>query len=172
MSKHVEKVTVERITYESALPPSEVLARLDKLVHRDASEGKALPALITAKTKEELVQRMEDMAGGDLMLFGTLRPSEWFKTYFERDLPVVSSYNIGNPLSALPILTHTLLISLYMPTKILILGKDTHESKGTKVVYDLPSSLIEAGDRAELREALLALDVKLEDLVKKITGAL
>ncbi|KAI0062731.1 hypothetical protein BV25DRAFT_1915863 [Artomyces pyxidatus] len=173
MSKQVEEYTVQRVTYHSALPPSEVLAQLDKLVHRDASDGQALPALLTSKTKGEIVQRLNDISGGDFMVFGTLRHSDWIKTYFEMDaMPTLVSYKVGSPLVATTMLAHTLLTSLYLPTKILIVGKDVDESKGTKVIYDLPSSMIAAGDRGDLRDAALVLDAKLEDLTKRITGAL
>ncbi|KAI0057559.1 hypothetical protein BV25DRAFT_1830967 [Artomyces pyxidatus] len=171
MSKRVQEYTVQRITYDSELPITDVLARLDGFVHRDKSEGVALSAVLQAKTKDELVRSINAITDG-FMLFGTLQHSRWLKVYFETEaIPGVFVYTIGNPLIAQTMLKHSLLAGLYVPPKLIIIGKDVDERKGTKVVYDVPSSMIAAGDSGELRKAALALDAKLEDLVRRITGA-
>jgi uncharacterized protein (DUF302 family) len=86
------------------------------------------------------------------------------------DIPELRVYTLGNPLIAQKMMRHELLAGLYVPLRLMVMGKSADSSRGTVVVYDLPSSMIAVGDRGPLRIAAEALDRMLEDLVRKITG--
>lgn len=71
-------------------------------------------------------------------------------------------------------LQHDFVAGLYVPLRLLVLGNV--DGDGSKVIYDLPSSLITGvqagGDKTvELKKAAEALDAKLEQLVLQITAA-
>ena len=62
---------------------------------------------------------------------------------------------------------------LGVPLRLLVLEKEPGAGQGTRVVYDLPSSLISPGLHGdadqELRQAAEDLDSKLEKLIQEVT---
>ncbi len=74
---------------------------------------------------------------------------------------------LGNPLIAKNIIVHNMQAGLYVPPKILVQETDS----GTRVVYDLPSSLMGGGNlEGDMETAALGLDGKLERMVQKVLG--
>ncbi|TFK52915.1 hypothetical protein OE88DRAFT_1656601 [Heliocybe sulcata] len=109
---------------------------------------------------------MKDVCG---RFFGQIRHDGWLNAYFgEAAYPHVSVYTLGNPLIAQTMIQHDVIAGYYVPPKVFVVG--TADGRGTRVVYDLPSSLIAAGREGELRRAAEGLDKKLEKLVEKITA--
>ena len=85
----------------------------------------------------------------------------------ERKFRETIVYTIGNPLLAAGILKHDMSAGLDVPPKFLV--QET-ENGGTRIIYDLPSSVMAAGAprNAEMKVALEDLDKKLEALVNKV----
>lgn len=86
----------------------------------------------------------------------------------------MTSYIIGNPIIAQTMMVHDYLASLHVPIRILIM-EDTPASKGCRVTWDLPSSLVAIGtlrpsEEAKLKSAALALDEKAETFIRYFTG--
>jgi uncharacterized protein (DUF302 family) len=83
-------------------------------------------------------------------------------------VPVTHLYTFGNPLIAQGILGYDIRAALNIPPRLLVTEKEDHS--GTKVLYHLPSSVMVVGDNNQMREAVEALDAKVEKLVEKITS--
>ncbi|KZT21858.1 hypothetical protein NEOLEDRAFT_1072748 [Neolentinus lepideus HHB14362 ss-1] len=173
MSKTTFSYQVQRVTYETDVPVSEVLARLDKALNRANSAG-LLQKFINTTSKEELestIHGQTDNGVRDFMFIGQIRHEGWLNAYFDTDTyPPISVYTLGNPLIAQTMIRHDTIAAYYVPPKIFVIGKP--DDKGAKVIYDLPSSLIAAGKEGELKVAADRLDAKLENLVRKITAKL
>lgn len=107
--------------------------------------------------------------------FHYLPHHQWFRLYLDNpDIADAHLYTIGNPLIAQTMLKHDLIAGLYVPLRLLVLGNPGES--GSKVIYDLPSSLIIAehagGENAEeLKKAAEVLDAKLDRLVTDATTA-
>ena len=86
------------------------------------------------------------------------------------DVPEMHVYTIGNPILAQSMLKHRPLSGLYVPLRLMVMGRCADSNLGTIVVYDQPSSLIATGDQGELRDAAEVLDRKLEILVQEVTS--
>lgn len=172
MSKSTFDYQVQRVTYETDVPVSTVLSRLDDELNRAQSKD-LLRALTSNASKEELektVLALTDNGARDFMFFGELRHDAWLNPYLGSDgaFPVMSVYTLGNPLIAQTMIPHNAVAGYYVPPKVFVIGEP--DGKGAKVIYDLPSTLIAAGQGGELKKAAEVLDTKLEALVKKITA--
>jgi uncharacterized protein (DUF302 family) len=93
--------------------------------------------------------------------FFQIRHDGWMK-YYKNDVPPAIVYTIGNPVIAQTMLKRDLRGAYNIPPRVLVHGKP--DGSGTSIVYHLPSSVIVLDDDAELREAALALDDKLDKL--------
>ncbi|KZT26162.1 TT1751-like protein [Neolentinus lepideus HHB14362 ss-1] len=173
MSKTTFSYQAQRVTYETDVPVSEVLTRLDKELNRANSAG-VLQKLLNITRKEDLesaIHGQTDNGVRDFMFFGQIRHDGWLNAYFGKDTyQHISVYTLGNPLIAQTMIRHDTIAGFYVPPKIFVIGNP--DGKGAKVIYDLPSSLIAAGKEGELKTAAEGLDAKLENLVKKITAKL
>lgn len=87
------------------------------------------------------------------------------------DVPEMHVYTIGNPILAQSILKHRPISGLYVPLRLMVMGRYTDSNLGTILVYDLPSSMIATDDRGELRAAAEVLDRKLDELVREVSSA-
>ncbi|KAF8315724.1 hypothetical protein DL93DRAFT_2078988 [Clavulina sp. PMI_390] len=92
-----------------------------------------------------------------------------------RSLPRTITYSIGNPLIALTMLQYDYNAGLHVPFRLAV----NEEADGTSsVTYVLPSSQIAIGEwkdsdperERKLREAAIALDAKVEAMVRYVTG--
>lgn len=171
MSKHIEEFNVRRIRYTTDLPVAEVLKRLDAAVNRSRGEGRIVSIIRAARTPQELELRLKEASGENFGFFLETPHSSWMRMYLGRnDIPEMRVYTIGNPLIAQTMMRHEPLTGLYVPLRLMVMGKTADSSRGTVVVYDVPSSMIAPNDRGALRRAAEVLDRMLEELVQKVTG--
>ncbi|KAI0034363.1 hypothetical protein K488DRAFT_45618 [Vararia minispora EC-137] len=172
MSKSVEEISVRRVRYSTDLPVHEVLRRLDAAVNRKKGEGRITNIIRSSRTPRELELRLKEVTGENFGFFLETQHSNWLRMYLESsNIPELRVYTIGNPLIAQGIMRHEPLAGMYVPLRLMIMGKSADPNRGTIVVYDLPSSLIAGHDRGALRHAAEGLDRMLEELAQKITGA-
>ena len=99
----------------------------------------------------------------------------WLRPYNNHtvEVPDAYQYTIGNPLVAQTMLKFDYITGLYVPPRLFVIGNT--EGSGSRVIYDLPSSLITAGGAGgehaeELKKAAEALDAKLEGLATAVTS--
>jgi len=166
MLKEITEFTGKLVTFETTLPITEVIARLE----RELTPVEALNVQ-KAKSKDELVAKINQATGdGDFLLFSVMVHSQWLDTYHGIDTtPVTRLYTFGNPLIAQGILGQDLRAALNIPPRLLVTEKEDHS--GTKVLYHLPSSTMVIDDNAHMREVVATLDAKVEKLVVKVTSA-
>ncbi|KAF9452497.1 hypothetical protein P691DRAFT_794919 [Macrolepiota fuliginosa MF-IS2] len=160
------------VTFDTPLPYTEVIARLDEAVNKQGSAD-ILIKLRGAKSREEIEQVIDAITGvaNDFLYFMDLKHHPWLNTYTQTtNTPATVLYTIGNPLIAQGILRHDLRAALHIPPRLLILEKV--DRTGTNVIYQLPSSVMIFPDNEsqELREAVEGLDRKFEALARNITG--
>jgi uncharacterized protein (DUF302 family) len=104
--------------------------------------------------------RLEAMAGSSgFMLFSTSDHGRLLRLVGQQRKAV--QYVIGNPLFAVEMTRHAIGAALYAPLRVLIYEA---EDAKTRIVYDLPSSLIEQFWHERVDSMAAALDQKLEDL--------
>ncbi|OCH84149.1 hypothetical protein OBBRIDRAFT_432290 [Obba rivulosa] len=175
MSKQTFEFTAQRVVFDTSAPVDTVLARLDEELHRGEGGPAVFELLRGAKTREEIEQGIQRIThGSDFMFFGAIQHHGWLNVYngdAASPAPKIVIYTLGNPLVAQTMLRHDLVTALHVPVRVLVLEKE--DRSGTRVVYDLPSSVISpglAGDaNPELKKAAEALDEKLERLVASVT---
>ncbi|VDB89977.1 unnamed protein product [Peniophora sp. CBMAI 1063] len=172
MSKSIETFAAQRVSYTTDLPVYEVLKRLDAAVNRD-SEKNIVRSIRSARTPKELELRVREVAGDDFGFFFEFNHSNWLKMYLgSDDVPEMHVYTIGNPILAQSMLKHRPASGLYVPLRLMVMGRYADSNRGTVVVYDLPSSMIATDGEGELRDAAVVLDHKLEALVQEVTSAM
>lgn len=103
--------------------------------------------------------------------FLDIRHHVWLNVYHATITPQTAIYTIGNPLIAQSILKHDLDAGLHIPPRLLVQEKP--EGKGTRVMYQLPSSImvLPGSENTGLKELAEGLDRKFEALMRKITEA-
>lgn len=74
----------------------------------------------------------------------------------------------GNPAVAATMTQHDVIAALFAPVGLLLYEAD--DGKGSTVIYDVPSSLMQAQKSPELLAAARALDAKMLALVSEATG--
>lgn len=78
-------------------------------------------------------------------------------------------YTLGNPLIAQSFLRYDMSAGLYVPPKVLV---QEIEDGGTRILYDLPSSIVARGAAVgEVKAALQDLDGKLERMITRVLSA-
>jgi len=165
--KEITEFTGKLVTFETTLPIARVISQLEQELH------KLVPAealkFMNAKNKDEMVEIINQTTGNkDFLLFSDMVHSQWLNTYHgTNSTPVTHLYTFGNPLIAQGILRHDLRAALNIPPRLLV--TETEDHSGTRVLYLLPSSTMVIGDNAQMREAVAALDAKVEKLVVKVT---
>jgi hypothetical protein len=102
----------------------------------------------------------------DFMLFEEFDYSVWLPLYGVNRKVV--RLILGNPIIAITLIRHDADAALFAPVELLLRESDV--GGGSTIVYDLPSSLIVIGENPSLLQAALALDAKLEALVRLVTG--
>ncbi|ARO54081.1 hypothetical protein B2G69_07940 [Methylorubrum zatmanii] len=75
---------------------------------------------------------------------------------------------LGNPLIAQTMMRHSMAVGLNVPVRLAIYED---ADGGTRVAYDLPSSLMSTIDDGRVHDAALKLDAKLIALAEQISGA-
>jgi uncharacterized protein (DUF302 family) len=114
---------------------------------------------------ERLVREREGSSG--FMRFFTADHGVWAK--LEGMNFRARMYTIGNPLIAMTMLKHEVAVGLNVPVRIMI-----YEDVGggtTRLVYDLPSSLMSVLGNEQVMNAARKLDEKLIALAVGVTGS-
>lgn len=113
-----------------------------------------------AKDVEAALQRQEGRSG--LMLFTTYDHGALLNI---KGAPrKAMQYVVGNPLFAARMTEHDIRAALYAPLRVLVYADD---SGGTRVEYDLPSSLFGQFENHKVNEVAAELDRKMSALVEK-----
>ncbi|KAF9000220.1 hypothetical protein BDQ17DRAFT_1327798 [Cyathus striatus] len=168
MAKHVSSFSAQLVTFDTDLPFSEVISRLDREINKPET-GNFLTQLASATTREEIINAVNSIKGpSDFLFFGELKHHQWLSIYDGIKRPAAVNYMIGNPLIAETILRHDMRAALFIPPRLTVLEKD--EGKGTRLIYHLPSSLVEWLNDEKLLAAVRYLDDKLEQLMVRVTS--
>jgi hypothetical protein len=115
-------------------------------------------------TFEKVVQSQIGVMG--FMLFQEFDYSAWLPLFGVNRK--VTRWILGNPLIAITMIQHDVDAALFAPVELLLRESDVGE--GSTVLYDVPSSLMVIRENPLLLEAALALDAKLDALVRRLTG--
>lgn len=115
-------------------------------------------------TFESLVKAQ--LGESDFMLFEEFDYRVWLPLYGMNRKVV--RWILGNPLIAITLIRHDIDAALFTPVELLLRESDV--GGGSTIICDLPSSLIVIGENPSLLQAALALDAKLEALVRRVTG--
>lgn len=194
MEKQVVEFVAKRIVYETNLSVVDVVSRLNEELNKDQAGPEVFKSLGAAKTRSDVEQAVQKLTGGkDFMyvsvhfmpvhfvpprftvsprLFQILPHHNWLNAYFDTtQTPETYVYVLGNPLIAQGMLRHDITAGLQIPPRILVVeNKDRH---GTKIIYDMPSSMMAVAApgqvlNAEVKRAAEDLDNRLEALISKI----
>ncbi|KAI0078083.1 TT1751-like protein [Panus rudis PR-1116 ss-1] len=170
ITKDVLAYTAQRVTLSSKKPIQETLAAVDAELNKVGAGIEIMKILATAQNKEDIEKGMEKLTEGkrDFVFFAAGSHSKWLSAYFNgtRTFTETHVYTMGNPLVAQTMLKHDLTAGLHVPPKLLV--QEIEGGKGSRVIYDLPSSVICLNGNEELRKAALALDEKFENFVRKV----
>ncbi|KAF5388262.1 hypothetical protein D9615_000361 [Tricholomella constricta] len=168
MKKTVTPFTVQLVTFETNLPFEEVIARLDEELNKQGSL-QFLSKFRTATTREEIVDLITNITGNnDFLYFLEMNHHKWMNIYEEAHNPPAVVYTIGNPLTAETILRHDIRTGYNIPPRLMVIERA--DRSGTSVLYHLPSSLVVGTRNAELEQAILVLDDKLEKMITRVTA--
>jgi len=166
MSKIVTSHTLRIVTFNTTLPFSEVISRLDKQIAKGTASG-FTGGSSRATSKEELQSQVDSIVGpSGFLYFNEFNHGNWLQLYSSS--PRVIVYVLGNPTIAQTMLQYDLRGAYNIPPRLLILEKA--DGTGTDVLYHLPSSVMALDDDKMLKAAAEALDSKLEALVESITA--
>ncbi|KAI0047513.1 hypothetical protein FA95DRAFT_1220159 [Auriscalpium vulgare] len=175
MSKNTETIPVRRTTWTSDLPVAEVVARLDSVVHASTSEDKVWPILAEAKSKAEIDEQLDAIGGEgfNFLLFSKFSASTFLRTYQStpdaEPVPDAHVYAIGNPRFGELVMRDSLLASLYVPRRLIVMGRTADPGSGTHIVYDeLESIIVREGAGAGLVKKARLLDTKTEEVIQRV----
>ena len=117
---------------------------------------------------EEIRAKIKAMEGSSgFMRFGPGQALGNLLPFVGRPAGKVVQYVIGNPLIAVQMTQYQPGVALYVPLRVLI---SEAEGGGTRVEYDLPSSLMAQFEDARVSEVARGLDKKLEKLIATALG--
>lgn len=190
MSKIIIPFTAKLVKFDTAVPFTEVVSRLNIAVNKEGS-GNFMARLKLVDTQDEFTSVINNTIGDSGFLY-VLAPivSDQFQTYLSWMIryfmevkqhrlleymdgakkPSALLYTIGNPLIAQMILKYNIFAAHNIPLRLLILEKP--DEIGATVSYYLPSSILgqpEGGDDSVLHAGVQDLDNRLEKLVERIT---
>jgi uncharacterized protein (DUF302 family) len=160
-----ELFTAEHVEYATSRPFEQVTAAFEAATG-DISGGRFEQELAASKNVEDFERRIHAYeADSGFMRFLVLDHGAWSGLYGE---PTKSrQYIVGNPLIARTMMKHDLRVGLNVPVRVLI-----HEPPGggTRIDYDLPSSLMRRLDNVDVTAAAQKLDAKLAALAERAMG--
>ncbi|KAG6900929.1 hypothetical protein C0993_004366 [Termitomyces sp. T159_Od127] len=167
MKKTTTAFTAQMVTYETTLPFTEVIARLDAEVNKPDARGLLL-AMGSAQTKQDFVDVVTGATGGkDFAYFFEMNHHKWLNVYHEAPrTPPAVVYTIGNPLIAETFLRHDVRAGYCVPPRLMVV--QNADASLTTVFYHLPSSLV-VSDSDEVMDALRVVDGKLERMITRVT---
>lgn len=118
-----------------------------------------------ARSPEDLERGLKPFIGeSGFMLFFEVDHSKWLPLYGITQK--ATRLIFGNQLVAITMIRHDIEASFFVPVELLLF----ENGDGSAIIYDLPSSLMQAKANPELLTAAQALDAKIEALVSRATG--
>jgi uncharacterized protein (DUF302 family) len=159
-------IEVVRLRFDSDRSFETVRAALLGRMGRIASDDIAR-ALASAKTPADFERAMNGFTGpSGFMLFSEIDHSRYLPLYGVKRR--ATRLVFGNPAIAATMTQHDVIAALFAPVALLLYEAD--DGKGSTVIYDVPSSLMQAQKSPELLAAARALDAKMLALVSEATG--
>ena len=153
-------VEVVHVVIDSAKQPVDVRASLEHLIPPIDEE---IPLLLADGITDRLKQRLE--AAPELSIFLKRDHGMLLGLYGQpRD---AVQYEIGNPLTASTMTRYQLAAALYAPLRVVIYEKD---EGGTRIEYDLPSSLFGQFGDERVTAVARGLDVALGAALSAAAG--
>ncbi|KAF8879661.1 hypothetical protein CPB84DRAFT_1751602 [Gymnopilus junonius] len=168
MSKTIIPFTAKIVNFDTTLPFSEVISRLDVAINK-AGSSDILGKLRTVKDQEEFMSVVNRATvGQDFLYFWEVPHNILLEFADGNDKRGIVVYTFGNPIFAQAIVKCNPFAAYSIPPRLLIVEKP----EGTSVSYHLPSTVmsIRGKNDPNLQAELEALDQKVERLVVKITA--
>ena len=159
--------TVDHNEHVSSRPFEEVVNAFESAT--GTVEDTGFPALLAAtKSAEEFETGVHSREGtSGFMRFLTVDHGAWLARIGLNAR--ARMYTIGNPLIARTMLEHDIAAGLNVPVRLMIY--EDAVSRTTRLVYDLPSSLMSGLQNEKVAAAAIKLDAKLIALAIHATGA-
>jgi hypothetical protein len=153
-------VEVAHVIIDSEKPSAEVRASLESLIPQIDEE---IPLLLSDGMTDRLKQRLE--AAPEISIF--LKRDHGALLGFYGDARDAVQYEIGNPLTASTMTRYQLSAALYAPLRVVVYEKD---DGGSRIEYDLPSSLFGQFGDERVTEVAHGLDVALSRALSLAAG--
>jgi uncharacterized protein (DUF302 family) len=159
--------TVRHNEHVSSRRFEEVVSAFESVV--GTVEDTGFPALLaSSKSAEQFETSVRSREGtSGFMRFLTVDHGAWLARIGLK--AKARMYTIGNPLIARTMLEHNIAAGLNVPVRLMIY--EDAASRTTRLVYDLPSSLMSGLQNEKLAAAAKKLDAKLIALAIRATGA-
>lgn len=139
-----------------------LLSRMGRIASDDIAR-----ALASAKTPANFERAMDGFTGpSGFMLFSEINHSHYLPLYGVKRR--ATRLVFGNPAVAATMTQHDVVAALFAPVGLLLFEAD--DGAGSTVIYDLPSSLMQAQTNPALLAAAQALEAKMLALVGEATG--
>ena len=163
----IQPFEARRMRVESARSFEEVLLNLQKVVGKTTIPQGSPMAQGSVPTREQFEQAIQqEVRESDFTLFFSMDYGHWLPLFgIQRK---VMRWILGNPLIAITMIRHDITASLFAPVELLLVENESGE--GSRVIYDLPSSLMVIEPNPPLLAAARVLDHKLAMLVSRVTG--
>jgi uncharacterized protein (DUF302 family) len=159
-------IDVVRLRFDSDRSFDTVKAALLGRMGRIASDDIA-KALASAKTPGDFERAMNAYTGpSGFMLFSEIDHSRYLPLYGVKRR--ATRLVFGNPAVAATMTQHDVTAALFAPVGLLVY--EAEDGEGATVIYDLPSSLMQAQKNPALLAAARALETKMLALVSEATG--
>jgi uncharacterized protein (DUF302 family) len=162
----IKQIMVEHVTFVSDRPFDEVISLFEEQVGTLEEMGwPTIPA--AASDQADFERRVKEILGpSGFTRFLTIDHGAWV-TKQGRPTRFIM-YVLGNPMIAITMIEHDIEAGLDVPVRLAIY--EDQDGK-TRVVFNLPSSLMSGLDSAKVHTAALKLDAKLMALCEVISGA-
>jgi uncharacterized protein (DUF302 family) len=163
-----DQSTLIHLEYLSERPFDEVVAAFEGAVGVVDSDQFRQAVVASAGNADEFMRRIHAFEGASgFMRFLDIDHSAWMGML--GILGRAKLYILGNPLIAATMIRHDLGAALNVPVRAMIV--EDPAARRTRLVYDLPSSLMARLGNEEVNAAAVRLDEKLAALAEAATGA-
>jgi uncharacterized protein (DUF302 family) len=141
-----------------------LLGRMGRITSDDIAK-----ALASVTTPADFERAMDGFAGpSGFMLFSEIDHSHYLPLYGVKRR--ATRLVFGNPAVAATMTQHDVIAALFAPVGLLLYEAD--DGQGSTVIYDQPSSLMQAQNNPALLSAARALEAKMLALVSEATGVI
>ncbi len=163
-----DKSTLIHLEYLSERPFDEVVAAFEGATGVVSSDEFRQIVIASAGNADEFVKRVHAFEGrSGFMRFLDIDHGAWMGMLGIAGRAKL--YILGNPLLAATMMRHDLGAALNVPVRAMIV--EDPQTRRTRLVYDLPSSLMARLGDTEVDAAAVKLDQKLAALAEAATGA-